>query len=314
MTDYKKETQAWKELTEDQKRQLFSLKENIEVVDGVVYDRRTGEDVTERVSVTLNITQDQANAYKVIKELQTHQKDNGGFVFAFISESQAIQERFPSLTQADYAILIFMSTYLSYNSGYFNYCYLVHDNGKKMDKKALKALLGVSRNKFPEFYKKLVAEGILLELPEGLAINPHVFYRGTNVDKISTDYRYTRVFKQTIRELYGKFTGRTLAKLGVIYAILPYINFNYNTVCKNPTEVIPDKVKPMEIKQLAKELGFADYKHLAKTLKSIKYKNKAVFLFVTDGSDTRKSYIIVNPNVVYAGNGKHLESIKVQFN
>lgn len=110
------------------------------------------------------------------------------------------------------------------------------------------------------------------------------------------------------------FTGRTLAKLGIIYAILPYINFNYNTVCENPTEVIPDKVKPMEIQKLATELGYTDHKHLAKTLKAVKYRNKPVFKFVTDGSDSRKSHIIVNPNVVYAGNGKHLESIKVQFN
>lgn len=133
--DFKRENQVWKELSGDQKRELFSMKDNIEVIDGVVYDRRTGEDVTDKISVTLNVTQAQANAHKVIQELQTHQQDNGGFVFAFISESQSVQERFPSLTQADCAILIFMSTYLSYNEGDFNYCYLVHDNGKRLVKR-----------------------------------------------------------------------------------------------------------------------------------------------------------------------------------
>lgn len=208
---------------------------------------------------------------------------------------------------------MFIGTYVSYNEGDPSHGYLRHDNGVPINKKSLGELLGMSRNKYSDFYAKLVEENILAELPEGLAMNPTVFYRGENLDAIKGDYQYTRLFRKTVRELYSKFDGRSIKKLGVVYAVLPYVNFNFNVICNNPHQVVDGKIQPMKLKELAERLGYKDYKHLLKTMQEIKYKDQPVFKFVDDGKDRHSSYIVVNPSVIYAGNGKHLDAIKVLF-
>src|SRR5690606_6946292 len=95
---------------------------------------------------------------------------------------QAMKQRFPSLSQSDLARLMFIGTYVSYNEGTAGHGYLTHDNGVRIDKRALGELLAMSRSGYAEFYGRLIAEDVLAELPEGLAVNPTIFYRGENLE------------------------------------------------------------------------------------------------------------------------------------
>ncbi|MCM3668012.1 hypothetical protein M3181_03220 [Mesobacillus maritimus] len=313
--DYHAEQSMWKDLNPTAKRQAMKLTYNFVMKDGVAFDPETGEIVTDRLHVEPVIKASQLKGYEVKKELRQHEEANGGYVFAFFYQLQAIEQRFPSLTQSDLARLMFIGTYATYNEGKPNHCYLAHDNGVRIDKRALGVLLGMrSRNKYAEFYGKLIDENILAELPDGLAVNPTVFYRGENLTNVKGDYQYTRLFRKTVRELYAKFDGRSIKKLGVIYAVLPYVNFNYNFLCRNPHEVKDGKIETLKLKDLADALGYDDYKHLIKTMNEIKFDDKPVFLFVNNAEDRRSSKVIVNPDVIYAGNGKHLKAIKILFN
>lgn len=311
--DFKREQQVWKGLSHGLKQQAIGMTQNFTVIDGQAYDTETGENITDKLHIEPVISATQREGHNIKKELTQHEENNGGFIFAFFNAMQALNKRFPSLTQSDLARLMFIGTYISYNKGETSHCYLRYDNGVKINKKSLGELLNMSRNRYSEFYKKLISEDIIKELPEGIAVNPTVFYRGENLETIKGDYQYTRIFRKTARELYEKFDGRSIKKLGVIYSILPYVNFNFNIICNNPQQVKNDKLEAMKLTDLADRLGYDDYKHLLKTMREIKYEDKPVFKFVDDGKDRRRSYIIVNPNVIYAGNGTHLKAIKVLF-
>ncbi|MGP4077295.1 hypothetical protein [Halobacillus sp. K22] len=304
----------WADLHPNAIREAIEVTQNFEVINGEAYDTETGENISDKVDVRPRLTEGQMRGQQIKENLKAHQTENGGYVFALFQGNKAIEERFPSLTQSDLARLMFIGTYVSYDdSEAFRYGLLKHPNGVKIGKKSLEELLGMSRSKYSGFYKKLLNEGILAETDEGLEINPAVFYRGEHVKAIKGEMRYTRLFRQTVRDLYELYNGRSIKKLGVIYSVLPYVNFNFNVLAENPSEVKADEVKPLTIEELAEKLGYEDEKKLTQTLRSIKYDGQPIFGFVEISEDRRRNKIVVNPRVIYAGNGKHLDTIKMLF-
>lgn len=315
MVNQPADIRAWVNLNRKTRQEAILMTQNFTVIDGQAYSTETGENITDKIEISVKLTEEQRRGAQIKENLRNHQNDGGGYVFAMFKECQAIGERFPSLTQSDLARLMFVGTYVSYDDGVEpGYGVLKHPNGVAIDKSALSKMLKMSRPAFSAFYKKLIAEGILFEADEGLAMNPTVFYRGEHVKAMVSDQQYTRLFRQTVRDLYELYNGRSIKKLGTVYAVLPYVNFNYNVLCSNPSEVQAEKVKPLTIGELAYILGYESDKKLMSTLREIKHEDTPVFGFFENIEDRRKKKIVVNPYVIYAGNGKHLDGIKVLFN
>lgn len=95
--------------------------------------------------------------------------------------------------------------------------------------------------------------------------------------------------------------------------ILPYINFNFNVVCRNPYETDANKVEPMDIKQLAKALGFRSYRKLYETLLNIKVDNEPVFGFVSHQKPFKKTKIVVNACFAYTGDNDNIKALELLF-
>lgn len=309
--DFKAEQLALKDLHPKTRQQMMNMTRNFTVINGEAYDTETGENITDRIDVQPVITKSQRQGKQAKENLKAHQDDRGGFFFVYYEACKSMEERFPALTQSDMARLMFIGTYLSWETNH-----LVYDNGVKIKKKGLGDLLNMSRSKYSVFYKTLIENKILSEAETGIVMNPTLFYRGEvkNVRPLVKDMHFTRMFKNTVRDLYAKFDSRSIKKLGVIYSILPYVNFNFNTVCHNPSEVKADDVKPMNLSTLSEKLGYSDHRKLTPVLREIKYEGKPVFKFVGDDGGQREKYVIISPRVVYAGDGKHLDGIKVLFN
>jgi hypothetical protein len=308
--DRMREQRLWQSLPPKVKRGIVAVKENAEIIDGRIYDK-DGNDRSDLLEVNIKTTDKQIRALKAVDELSAHEIENGGFVFAFFERYKTMEERFPSLTQSDMARLMFIGTYTAYNTGR-----LQQDNGRVIDKRALKKLLDISDRLFRDFYKKLLAENIISEQPDGLYINPSVFYRGEigELDYDLSSYQQTRLFRKTVRQLYAEYNGRTIKQLAIIYAVLPFLNFKYNVVCFNPTESDEDKVRPMDLGNLAALLGYKDATKLKQALERIKLNDKPVFYMPHNINDKRQRRIIVNPRVVFAGPAESLSAIKVLFN
>lgn len=307
------ERELWRNLPPKTRRYAKELLDNVVFNDGKAYSTETGEEVTHLVYNGLRTTEEQVRGLQAIDELTAHQKDNGGFIFAFFKQLTTIKERFPSLSKQDTARLMYIGTMIAWESGR-----LQSANGRKhYVKKDLEKLVDMSTKRFNEFYRKLVNEKIIEETETGeLFMNPTVFYRGDlkKHDYDISDLEYTRLFRKTVRELYAEFKGRRLAQLAVIYSVLPFLNLNYNVVCHNPDESSDELVKPMVLGELTKLLGYSNTTTLRQTLNRIKIDGKPVFGFFENSHDRRTERIIVNPRVVFAGNNESLQAIKVLFN
>ncbi|MBU5265728.1 hypothetical protein [Virgibacillus proomii] len=308
--DFKAEQQAYKELNPKTRKQVVEMTQNFIMQDGVAIDLETGEVITDKLYIEPKINGEVFKGKQTVDNLAKHQTVHGGFVFAFFEAYRSMHERFPFLSKSDLARLMFVGTYISWETNH-----LVYDNGRPINKKNLGELLGMSRNAYATFYRSLTKNGILSEAETGLIVDSSLFFRGdlSNAPEQTKNLQYTRMFRKTIRDLYNMFNGRSIKKLSVIYEILPYVNFNYNIICHNPSEVQQDKITPMTIKELAQKLGYADYRKLMRALRDIKIDDISVFGFFSVERDSRKKKVVVNPAVVYAGNGKHLEAIKILF-
>jgi hypothetical protein len=287
----------------------MAIKEDAVVKGGVVYDSEGNPQ--ERAELVVNITDAQHEGLQAVDEMTAHEIENGLFVFAFFESCKTMGEQYPSLSQAELARLMFVGTYTGYRTGR-----LQHDNGRVIEKKALEVLVGISRNKFAEFYRKLVSEGVLQEKGKELYVNPSVFYRGSVKDigyKLD-EYRHTRLFRKTVRDLYEKYTGRATTQLAIIYAVLPFLNFDTNVVCFNPKETDEDEIQPMNLENLAALLHYQDTHKLKRALESVKIDGQPVFWLPQNVHDKRQRRIIVNPRVVFAGSAESLRAIKVLFN
>lgn len=305
-----REQVAWSSLHQNVKRKVSGLKENLTVIDGRAYSQN-GTDVSHMVEVTMKTTEQQVKGKQTVENLAQHEEDNGGFVFSFFKSCMTMEQQFPTLSQSDLARIMFIGTFAGWSTGE-----LKHDNGVSINKNSLWELVGMSRSKFNAFYKSIVDCEIIAEQDGAIFMNPTYFFRGSmsEVKHMTEDLQYTRLFRNTVRELYAMYNGRTIKQLAIIYSVLPFVNFNFNIIAFNPDEAHMDLIEPIPLDKLAIMLGYADHRKFKKALNSIKYKDQPVFGFFETNGDRRKKKTVVNPKVIYAGNGKSLDGISALFN
>lgn len=303
MVNRLKEQRMWSNLSQRTKRGIIAQKSAIE--------NELGERIA-GLEIVLKTTDSQIRGLEIVDELTEHEAENGGFVFAIFRGCMTMAERFPTLSQSDLARLMYIGTFTQYSGR------LQYDNGRPIDRKKLETLLGMSRARFSEFFGRLVAAEIITAGDEygDIYVNPSVFYRGSlkKSDYDLSDYQHTRLFRSTVRDLYERYNGRTIKQLALVYAVLPFVNFAFNVVCFNPEETDEDRVKPMDLDNLAALLQYQDTQKLKRALEAIKLDGKPVFYLPHNVHDKRKRRIIVNPRIVFAGPAKSLAGIKVLFN
>jgi hypothetical protein len=270
-----------------------------------VVNTGTGEVVTEQFSVTKKrrLTPAQRQNVRNAGVLEQLIVDNGGYVFALF-KSDALT-KIGNLNNADMARLLYLGTYIGWENGK-----LRSDNGRDVfTKNDLPQLLGISRNKAHDLYVKLTKAKVMTTDDSGaLSISTEYFYRG-DVNKAANeeDVRYTRIFKATVRFLYEDYgKARIASRLGVLYRILPYVNFTYNIICRNPKERELDNLNVITVAALAEMLGYKQTRELTATIDLMETRNKQP-LFCYFGSNRKAQGLIVNPYTIYAGNKNTLK-------
>lgn len=298
------------------RQRALKLRDNYTVVNGKPYDLE-GEylgdqfqhDLTPKKSeAQVNAQQKFTTSKQILGE---HEEQNGGFVFTFFKQSRTINERFPSLVAADIARLMYLATFSAWKTGRVQY-----DNGRVIDRKAVEQMFKLSDRRARQLFERFVSEGILSEQDGAVFVNPTVFYRGSINDapKEVTDLKYTRMFKNTVRELYEKSEGKTIAQLALVYSIMPFLHFGSNAVCHNPDESDDEQLELITLDELAVLLEYKDAAKLKTAMNKVKINGKPVFGFFENPNDRRTKRIVVNPRAVYAGDGKQLAAIKILFN
>ena len=176
-----------------------------------------------------------------------------------------------------------------------------------------------NRGSINETYKFLLESGFIQETDdEFIMINENIAREKIKdyikeLHKEDKSYTYTRVFCESILNLYNEMESRKRQQLSNLYAILPYINFKYNRLCSNPTETDNTKVEPLGWSDLCDICGY-DKSHasrLRKDLMNLRIHGEKV---IGQFYDEDGGIIIINPRVYYAGdNVNELKAIMDLF-
>ena len=205
-----------------------------------------------------------------------------------------LSEQSLNLSPVDATRLIYLSTYVGYNTDQLLSGY----KGKKMKRSDLPQILDVSADTADRFWQAVTGEYIIEDADGYLHVNSDWIFRGR-----IRDYRqYQQFYDTAIRKLYRSATRESRKKIGYIFNLLPYINREWNVLSVNPDETDLDSVQPMSITEFCERTGL-DKSHIKRTLqqfRSIRFKTdkglERLISIVNDGSA-----IVINPNILYVG-------------
>lgn len=226
-----------------------------------------------------------------------------------------IQTRYnPLLKAIDYDTatafrFIYLCTYMEYDTGYIIW------NNAKAKENDLKFILDISRAVMPKIKQELFDDGLIFKDTEGyLYVNPTYCYKGDISNNKEYKKEYTRIFNNSIQELYKKSGDpREHKMLGKFILLLPYVNIYHNVICLNIREKDMERIILPSSQQMD-EIFHVSERNANRTLKellSIKVGGEPAILNI---SHNMAKIYAVNPRIYYGGvNVKNLEELRGYF-
>lgn len=208
---------------------------------------------------------------------------------------------------SDLARLIYSLTYMDYDR------ILKTENGGYIDKSVLFKIMNVDRKIFNKWFDKMIDDNIFMYIDNSyIAIMSEEYIKG-NLPDIKSRH-YTKLYNDTIREIYEANKGKSMNAMGLIFKMIPYIHKDTNAVCINPKCKDSDRIKYITAGQIAKELGYSDkILQMEKMLSKFTLSNgEPIILFVSNG-ERFKDKVLINPIVMFGGNSKDLPQIHNLF-
>lgn len=252
-------------------------------------------------------TKKERNKYKVKKEKadakivfrQYTEKELGEFIFIIYKMYENINRHEEILTSSDLTRLIYIATFVNFDG------VLMETERTVMTKDKLKEKLRLSKNAFNDLYGKLIKLKMLIEHDKILYINPDYFFKGKIEDNLPSDYNCAMLFISNIRHLYDITSTRSHKTLSTLFRLIPYMNVEFNIVCKNPNERNSELIQPLNLKEVGEILGYSEVgiQKLKSELVNIRTKdNKHVIGFFTADGNLNHYKIIISPKIIFQGN------------
>ena len=241
------------------------------------------------------------------KECAQRKHDNGILGKFFFTSAE---ESFEGISPESVTRLIYLNTFVGYDDNK-----VMITLSTPMKRKDLPEVLGVSKATVSRFWKE-VSPKYLTENDKGLLFtSKDIFARG----KINNakHKRYQKIYFEGIRKLYQSTERRNHRRLGYIFKLLPFINIEYNLICR-PNDIYEtdlDKISLISILDFCKLIGF-DVKHLndlVDAYRNIRFtvngKQERFCALTYEGINKATARIFVNPHILYSGSD--YEKVKV---
>lgn len=243
--------------------------------------------------------------------------------FVFAMTDGPIERFAPDLKLETLTKLVMLSTYADFaNRDKDSMLVIGNRYAKKtpMTTTDIQRELGLSNSTFYEFMKEVLPQvnenGELTNTPYLYKLNDtyflnREFFLRSHLPKGSHS-NINKIFVEPVRRLYNLAMVSQHRKLGMVFALLPYINREWNIVCWNPLETNPALVEALTMTEICEVLDLSK-KNAARTVNGmIKQIMKITFkidgarqffcgLFETDESKE----MIINPNFIYIGRRKN---------
>ena len=197
-----------------------------------------------------------------------------------------------SITRQYMFRFIYLCTYMNYDN-------LLSDGRRLYKKGDLKMLLKLSNTEYKRTEDYLIEKELISYTDKDhIKVNSQFCIKG-KVNK-NKNVEMTRMFDNAIRELYENSLPREHKKIALLLEILPYINYKYNIVCKNPKETNIELIEPMKMTEICEILDYdiTNASKLKKSLFSLTIGNEYVIGMFEKGCGKA---IYVNPRVYYKG-------------
>ena len=278
--------------------------------DKLAVDNRTGErlNAVEILvpSGTNSYTPEQQRQYKERKEKEAErnlrrQSRNklGNFYFAQ-SEKACFDVSPQTITR-----LIYLGTYLKYETRQ-----LFKTQREPMKKSDLPEILNLSKESIYIFWIATEGKYIREDANKNLFLSEH-FYRGNLKEYLRSSGKYKsfqQIYIDAVRKLYRETPITKHNSLGYIFKMLPYINWEYNILCWNPSETELEKIDLMNLDELCKLVGYdkSQRSRLMRAFDSLNLeccgKKQRFCTFVSGDYRSGTVRIFVNPHILYRGN------------
>lgn len=191
---------------------------------------------------------------------------------------------------------IYLCTYMNYDDGYIIW------QGKKIDNGYLIDIFNVNQNSITKIKKKLYEEELIFRDKDGhIYINSDYCYKGDINNNKLYKKEYTRIFNDSIRELYNKTQDpREHKSLGRIILLLPYVNVYHNIICLNIKEKDMEKLilPNSEQMDIIFHTSHRNYIRLTEDLFKLSVNGEPVVLCINHKN--ARMYAI-NPKIYYGG-------------
>lgn len=289
----------------------FDSNDNI-VNDFIIHDN---EEI-QIVKKNRQLTDEQKRIIELKKEKENWNKELGGFVTMYYIKNELLFSSL-ELDLANISRIIYLATYMDYNSSQNNLL-IKHTQCNKIEsltREDIKTLLRLSDTSFKSFLKNTKENNLLFEDKKKFYINPEYFTKGEVKFNPS---EYTRLYINTVRDLYERTTPRQHKQLSYIFQLIPKLHYESNILCHNPHETDMSQVKKMNLKDIAGWLNVNtdDNKNTTRLKKELlKYylmrngeKHYALKYVIVQSITGIIDYFVLNPEIVWSGN--NIEQVK----
>lgn len=199
--------------------------------------------------------------------------------------------------------IIFLATFLEYDTNK-----LTQKQGRanvSLTEKDVKRELNLDNKTYKSFKEEMVDNGIMTIQEDGIYLSFDYFKKGSSVQD---GRHFSRVYVDTVRELYRQVNGRQHKTLSHLFRLLPFCDFEYNTVSSRPNtdEALATTLTKEEIARLL-NLDLKAYEKLETSLMSLKVTLLGDEYYIM-GSVTfgrgreKKRFYVINPLIYNSGN------------
>ncbi|MCU5519824.1 hypothetical protein [Bacillus cereus] len=240
----------------------------------------------------------QSDAYKEKVELENFRIGRQADFTA--SNMDTLHEVYSVLTTAQCGYLMLLQCYVSYDGGT-----LVNANKTAMTTNDMMNVLQLKhkRSSFYDFIKACMKYRIITEEDGVYAVNPRYHFRG-----VFSNRYVVKSYTAKIRRVYREVKA---TDIGLIYRMLPFIHYDTNALCENPSEVDPKKIRWFNRKELSEAIGI-NSDTLGRRLPKMTIDGSYVVARIKVGNEPER--YTFNPNVFYRKGCEPDKTLQAMFN
>lgn len=215
----------------------------------------------------------------------------GRFVFVNVFEE------FKGLPPASLARLFFLVSYYDEKTGT-----LVRGR-KSILRRDLPELLKITKAAVTKFLGEVSPRYITVNEDKTISVNEEVFCKGRLAFTPAI-----RLYKNGIQSLYNDTEQSQVRHLGYVFALIPFLNAEYNVLTYDTEQTSVENIRPITLKEFCDLIGFnfSNVSRLKKiyqqlTFPTVDGKREHFVYFVGDGINVGDATIIINPRILYRG-------------